>query len=84
MIEKPTESAESIAQQLNLMQESNTDELQKWIDEAIAANPAQVAEYKAGKQSLVGMFMGDVMKLSKGKADPKIASKLVKETLDKQ
>jgi aspartyl-tRNA(Asn)/glutamyl-tRNA(Gln) amidotransferase subunit B len=84
MIEKPTESAENIAQQLNLIQESNTDELQKWIDEAIAANPAKVAEYKAGKQSLVGMFMGDVMKLSKGKADPKIASKLVKETLDKQ
>lgn len=84
MIENPTESAENIAQQLNLIQESNTDELQKWIDEAIAANPAKVAEYKAGKQSLVGMFMGDVMKLSKGKADPKIASKLVKETLDKQ
>ncbi len=84
MIEKPAESAENIAQQLNLIQESNTDELQKWIDEAIAANPAKVAEYKAGKQSLVGMFMGDVMKLSKGKADPKIASKLVKETLDKQ
>jgi aspartyl-tRNA(Asn)/glutamyl-tRNA(Gln) amidotransferase subunit B len=84
MVEKTHESAENIAKQLNLIQESNCDELQKWIDEAIAANPAKVAEYKAGKQSLVGMFMGDVMKLSKGKADPKIASKLVKESLDKQ
>jgi aspartyl-tRNA(Asn)/glutamyl-tRNA(Gln) amidotransferase subunit B len=84
MVENTHESAENIAMQLNLIQESNSDELQKWIDEAIAANPAKVAEYKAGKQSLVGMFMGDVMKLSKGKADPKIASKLVKESLDKQ
>jgi len=84
MAENTHESAENIAMQLNLIQESNSDELQKWIDEAIAANPAKVAEYKAGKQSLVGMFMGDVMKLSKGKADPKIASKLVKESLDKQ
>jgi aspartyl-tRNA(Asn)/glutamyl-tRNA(Gln) amidotransferase subunit B len=84
LIENTHESAENIAKQLNLIQESNSDELQKWIDEAIAANPAKVAEYKAGKQSLVGMFMGDVMKLSKGKADPKIASKLVKESLDKQ
>lgn len=84
MVENTHESAENIAKQLNLIQESNSDELQKWIDEAIAANPAKVAEYKAGKQSLVGMFMGDVMKLSKGKADPKIGSKLVKESLDKQ
>ena len=84
MIENTNESAENIAKQLNLIQESNSDQLQKWIDEAIAATPAKVAEYKAGKQSLVGMFMGDVMKLSKGKADPKIASKLVKESLDKQ
>ena len=84
MVENTHESAENIAKQLNLIQESNSDELQKWIDEAIASNPAKVAEYKAGKQSLVGMFMGDVMKLSKGKADPKIGSKLVKESLDKQ
>ncbi|MES2379920.1 MAG: Asp-tRNA(Asn)/Glu-tRNA(Gln) amidotransferase subunit GatB [Bacteroidota bacterium] len=83
LVQKVNETAENIAIELNLIQESNSDELQKWIDEAIAANPAKVAEYKAGKQSLVGMFMGDVMKLSKGKADPKIASKLVKESLDK-
>jgi aspartyl-tRNA(Asn)/glutamyl-tRNA(Gln) amidotransferase subunit B len=83
VIANPALQAEAVAISLNLIQESNSDELQKWIDEAIAANPAKVAEYKAGKQSLVGMFMGDVMKLSKGKADPKIASKLVKESLDK-
>lgn len=84
LIENPNSTAESIALTLNLVQESDSNELQKWIDEVIASNPIKVAEYKAGKQSLLGMFMGDVMKLSKGKADPKITNKLVKETLDKQ
>jgi aspartyl-tRNA(Asn)/glutamyl-tRNA(Gln) amidotransferase subunit B len=84
LIENPNSTAESIALTLNLVQESDSNELQKWIDEVIANNPIKVAEYKAGKQSLLGMFMGDVMKLSKGKADPKITNKLVKETLDKQ
>ena len=39
-------------------------------------------EYRAGKKGLLGLFMGEVMKLSGGKADPKVASKLVKEALD--
>jgi aspartyl-tRNA(Asn)/glutamyl-tRNA(Gln) amidotransferase subunit B len=58
--------------------------LQNWIDQAIAKYPEKVIEYKAGKQSLLGLFMGEVMKFSKGKADPKLSSKLLKETLDKQ
>ncbi|MFN5884839.1 MAG: Asp-tRNA(Asn)/Glu-tRNA(Gln) amidotransferase GatCAB subunit B, partial [Bacteroidota bacterium] len=62
---------------------SNSDELQKIVDEAIARFPEKVTEYKTGKVSLVGLFMGEVMKLSRGKADPKVASKLVKDTLDK-
>jgi aspartyl-tRNA(Asn)/glutamyl-tRNA(Gln) amidotransferase subunit B len=74
----------SIAESLNLIQESNSDELQVWIDAAIAKFPEKIAEYKAGKVSLVGLFMGEVMKASKGKADPKVASALLKETLDKK
>lgn len=72
-----------IAQENNLIQDSNTDSIQQWIDEALAANPAKVAEYKAGKTGLLAMFMGDVMKKSKGKADPKIATELLKNTIDK-
>lgn len=83
LILAPSKTALQIAEEMNLIQESNSDELQQWIDAAIAKYPEKVVEYKAGKVSLVGLFMGEVMKLSKGKADPKVASQLVKETLDK-
>ncbi|MFY8186032.1 MAG: Asp-tRNA(Asn)/Glu-tRNA(Gln) amidotransferase subunit GatB, partial [Bacteroidia bacterium] len=83
MVASPDKSPLQIATELNLIQESNSDALQLLVDQAIAKSPEKVAEYKAGKVSLIGMFMGDVMKLSSGKADPKMASKLVKETLDK-
>ncbi|MBW7845244.1 MAG: Asp-tRNA(Asn)/Glu-tRNA(Gln) amidotransferase subunit GatB [Bacteroidia bacterium] len=82
MIQQPAKSALQLAEELNVIQQSNTDELQQWIDTAIAKYPDKVAEYKGGKVNLVAMFMGEVMKLSKGKADPKAASALVKQTLD--
>jgi aspartyl-tRNA(Asn)/glutamyl-tRNA(Gln) amidotransferase subunit B len=82
MLNEHHKSALEIAEALNVIQESNTDELQHWINEALAKFPEKIAEYKAGKTSLVGLFMGEVMKLSKGKADPKVASQLVKQTLD--
>jgi aspartyl-tRNA(Asn)/glutamyl-tRNA(Gln) amidotransferase subunit B len=83
MLREHHKSALEIAETLNVIQESNSDELQKIVDEAIARFPEKVTEYKTGKVSLVGLFMGEVMKLSRGKADPKVASKLVKDTLDK-
>ncbi|MFY8020905.1 MAG: Asp-tRNA(Asn)/Glu-tRNA(Gln) amidotransferase subunit GatB, partial [Bacteroidia bacterium] len=84
MIQDHHKSPLQIAESLNLIQESNSDELQNWINQALAKYPEKVLEYKAGKQSLTGLFMGEVMKFSKGKADPKLTSKLLKETLDKQ
>lgn len=84
MLSSHHKSALEIAEALNVMQQSDSGELQKWIDEAILRFPEKVDEYKAGKVSLVGLFMGEVMKISKGKADPKVANQLVKETLDKK
>jgi aspartyl-tRNA(Asn)/glutamyl-tRNA(Gln) amidotransferase subunit B len=83
MTEKLDKTPLQIAEELNLIQESNTDSLIEYVKQAIANNPQKVAEYKSGKTNLVQMFMGEVMKLSKGKADPKLASQLVKEMLDK-
>jgi aspartyl-tRNA(Asn)/glutamyl-tRNA(Gln) amidotransferase subunit B len=83
MLNEHHKSAMEIAESLNVLQESNAGELQVWVSQAIAKFPEKVAEYKAGKVSLIGLFMGEVMKLSKGKADPKVANQLVKETLDK-
>jgi aspartyl-tRNA(Asn)/glutamyl-tRNA(Gln) amidotransferase subunit B len=82
MINEHHLSAQQIAEHLNILQESDSNQLQEWINAAIAKYPEKVTEYKNGKHSLTGLFMGEIMKASKGKADPKVANKLLKTTLD--
>ena len=72
----------NIAEKLNLLQSSNSSELDEWIANALSKYPEKVAEYKAGKTGLLGLFMGEVMKLSGGKADPKVASDMVRKALE--
>lgn len=81
MIKHPEKSPLAIAQELNLIQNSNEDELSVFCDQALAMYPDKVAEYKAGKKGVLGLFMGEVMKLSGGKADPKSASQLLTKKL---
>ncbi|MFC2176609.1 Asp-tRNA(Asn)/Glu-tRNA(Gln) amidotransferase GatCAB subunit B, partial [Bacteroidota bacterium] len=69
-------------ERLDLIQESDTGQLEAYVAEAIAKYPDKVAEYKGGKTGVVGLFMGEVMKLSKGKADPKLANQLVRQKLE--
>jgi aspartyl-tRNA(Asn)/glutamyl-tRNA(Gln) amidotransferase subunit B len=83
MLNEHHKSALEIAESLNAIQQSDTGEISAWIQQALEKFPAKVAEYHQGKESLIGLFMGEVMKLSKGKADPKAANKLLKEALDK-
>lgn len=71
-----------IAEAMNLIQESNSNSLLPIIEEVLAKNPAKVAEYKGGKTGILSMFMGEVMKATKGKADPKITSELIKQKLE--
>lgn len=82
LVNNPDKSPLQIAEELNILQESDSGFLQEVIKAALAKFPEKVAEYKAGKESLLGLFMGEVMKQSKGKADPKLASQLLKEYLD--
>ncbi|WP_114778886.1 Asp-tRNA(Asn)/Glu-tRNA(Gln) amidotransferase subunit GatB [Botryobacter ruber] len=82
LLEHPGMSPHQVAVERNLLQDSDSDSLQKVVAEVLAANPKKVAEYKAGKQSLIGMFMGDIMKKTKGKADPKVANQLLREGLN--
>ena len=77
------DSPEEIAKANNWIQESDSNALQEWVDAVVAKYPEKVAEYKKGKKGLIGLFMGEVMKLSKGNADPKLANQLVRETLEK-
>jgi aspartyl-tRNA(Asn)/glutamyl-tRNA(Gln) amidotransferase subunit B len=67
-----------------LGQVSDGDEVVRLVDQAIAANPKTVADWKAGKQAAAAFFVGQVMKLSRGKADPKLAGRLVAERLAAQ
>ena len=60
---------------------SDTSALEAFVDQAIAANPKSVADYKAGKKAAAGFFVGQVMKLSKGKADPKLVGGIVARKL---
>jgi aspartyl-tRNA(Asn)/glutamyl-tRNA(Gln) amidotransferase subunit B len=78
-----TKTAQQIAQELDLLQNSNTNELQDLVNAALSKFPEKITEYKNGKVGLLGLFVGEVMKLSKGKADPKLLNQLVKETLEK-
>jgi len=75
------ESPLRIAEELQLMQVSDSGELSVWIAEALEAMPDKVAEYKKGKKGLIGLFVGEVKKRSKGKADPKIVTQLLEEKL---
>jgi aspartyl-tRNA(Asn)/glutamyl-tRNA(Gln) amidotransferase subunit B len=76
-----TKSAVAIAEDLNLVQSSDTDELTNWIDQALSKYPVKVKEYKNGKKGNINLFMGEVMKLSRGAADPKKTTKLLEEKL---
>jgi aspartyl-tRNA(Asn)/glutamyl-tRNA(Gln) amidotransferase subunit B len=73
---------EQIAREENLLQESNSDQLRQWVEEALAAYPDKVEAYKNGKKGVLGLFMGEVMKRSKGKADPKLSNQLIQEILE--
>jgi aspartyl-tRNA(Asn)/glutamyl-tRNA(Gln) amidotransferase subunit B len=81
LLKSPNKTALEVAQQLNLIQESNHDAIIPIIDEVLKEFPLKVEEYKNGKKGIVGMFMGEVMKRSNGKADPKVANELITKKL---
>ena len=73
--------AEAVVREKGLVQVSDSGAIEKIIDEVIKANPAQHADYKGGKDKLFGFFVGQVMKASKGKANPEMVNDLLKKKL---
>jgi aspartyl-tRNA(Asn)/glutamyl-tRNA(Gln) amidotransferase subunit B len=63
-------------------QSSDTFALEKIIDEVIAANPRQLEQYRAGKTTMLGFFVGQVMKVSKGQANPQLVNELLMRKLE--
>ncbi len=76
--------ADEIIEKRGLRQISDSSALEKMVDEVIAANPSQVEEYRGGKEKLLGFFVGQVMKLSRGQANPAEVSKIMKQKLTGQ
>ncbi len=72
---------EIIIKEKNLVQISDTSAIAKIVDEVVAANPTQVADYRGGKTKLLGFFVGAVMKASKGQANPDVVNQLLIEKL---
>jgi aspartyl-tRNA(Asn)/glutamyl-tRNA(Gln) amidotransferase subunit B len=74
-------SATTIINERGLSQVSDAGAIDPLIDEIIAANPQQLAAYRAGKEALFGFFVGQVMKASKGKANPQVVNERLREKL---
>jgi len=74
-------SADEIIEQQGLKQITDSGAIEAMVDEVIAANPSQVAEFRAGKEKLLSFFIGAVMKASRGKANPGQLNQLLREKL---
>jgi aspartyl-tRNA(Asn)/glutamyl-tRNA(Gln) amidotransferase subunit B len=81
MIVSKGKKAMTIAEEQNLIQDSSSDSIQPIIDEVLVDMEVKVKEYRSGRKGLIGLFMGEVMKRSQGKADPKLANELLRKTL---
>lgn len=82
LIEDPKADAAALCESNGWMQQGDVNQLEAWVTQALAAYPEKIEEYRAGKKGLIGLFMGEVMKYSKGSADPKKASALLRSKLD--
>ncbi len=75
--------ADSIIESKGLKQVTDTGAIEKLVDDVIAGNPAQVQQFKEGKEQVIGFFVGQVMKASQGKANPGQVNRMLKEKLAK-
>ncbi|MEX2603735.1 MAG: Asp-tRNA(Asn)/Glu-tRNA(Gln) amidotransferase subunit GatB [Gracilimonas sp.] len=79
---KEEKEPEELAKEMNLIQVSDSGFLEPIVDEIIKDNPDEVARYKDGKKQLIGFFVGQAMKASKGKANPKLVKDLITKKLN--
>ena len=82
MLANPQLEPAELAQKLNLIQDSNQDSLLPVVEQILSEFPQKVEEYKKGKKNILTMFMGEAMKRTKGKADPKLINELFLQKLN--
>lgn len=81
LLNEPGKHPLQIAKDLNMLQDSDEGNVAAWIEEVLNKMPDKVAEYKKGKKGLIGLFVGEVKKVSKGKADPKLTNDILLKKL---
>lgn len=82
LLKQPAKTAEDLARELNLLISADNNDVNQYINDAIAKFPDKVIEYQKGKKGVVGLFMGEIMKLSKGKIDPQKTNQLLIKELE--
>ena len=82
LLHEPGKSPEQLAKELNLLISGDADDVHQFINEAIAKFPDKVIEYQKGKKGVLGLFMGEIMKRSKGKIDPQKTNQLLIKELE--
>ncbi len=82
LIKSPGADPYQIAKELNILQEKSGDALNTWVDEVLSKMPDKISDYKKGKKNLIGLFAGEVKKLSKGKADMQAVNKILTQKLN--
>ncbi|MFL6199605.1 MAG: Asp-tRNA(Asn)/Glu-tRNA(Gln) amidotransferase subunit GatB [Thermoanaerobaculia bacterium] len=78
------EEPAAAVERLGLGQVSDTSQIERWIDEVIEAHPAQVGQVRSGKVQVMGFLVGQVMKRSGGRADPKVVQQLLRQALESE
>jgi len=82
LLKSPGKSAEVVASELNLLITADSNEVSQYIQHALAKFPDKVIEYQKGKKGVVGLFMGEIMKVSHGKIDPQATNRLLIKELE--
>jgi aspartyl-tRNA(Asn)/glutamyl-tRNA(Gln) amidotransferase subunit B len=84
MLEEPEKEPLVLAQKHDLIQDSNTSSIEQYVLEVLQNHPNELKRYRGGSKNLFGFFMGELMKLSSGKADPKVANQLLRQHLEQK
>jgi aspartyl-tRNA(Asn)/glutamyl-tRNA(Gln) amidotransferase subunit B len=82
LVKSPGKTAEALAAELNLLITADSSDVSQYIKDALAKFPDKVIEYQKGKKGVLGLFMGEIMKSSKGKIDPQATNKLLIKELE--
>jgi aspartyl-tRNA(Asn)/glutamyl-tRNA(Gln) amidotransferase subunit B len=73
-----------LAVDLDILQDAGADDIAAWVNQVLAAMPDKVDEYRKGKKGLIGLFVGEVKRISKGKADPRQTTALLQDKLNEK